>query len=192
MVKWKRNARNIGATLSAATVALLATEGTAAAQSSTAHPDRVFGTVTSVGTDSLTLQLRDGTLETISTTPATAYSETGTPFVPSGVLTGDEVDVSLDPSDATPIASSIAVILDHISGRVVSVDGSSVRLADRHRERDFLTTPSTDYSEGSTSAGDVSAGELVTAFGSPNSAVPSELVAKFVDIAQSAPHTPPP
>jgi hypothetical protein len=192
MVKWKRNARTIGATLSAATVALLATEGTAAAQGSTAHPDRVFGTVTSVGTDSLTLQLRDGTLETISTTPTTAYSETGTPFVPSGVLSGDRVDVTLDPTDATPTASSIAVILNRIGGRVVSVDGSSVRLADRHHTRDFLTTPSTEYTEGSATAGGVSVGELVTAFGTPNAAVPSDLVAEFVDIAKSASHTPPP
>lgn len=194
---WKKNVRNVGITLSAASLGLLAAEGTAGAHESDSAPDQVAGTVTSVATDSITVQAPDGTSQTVETTPSTTYRETGTSTVPT-VVKGDHVDVKLDPADATPTATAITVLLDRVSGRVVSVDGSTVRLAERHGSRDFLTTASTTYNEvPSTSTSSTSAptglasGEYVTAFGLRSSATPSEIVAQFVDIVSPKIPTPP-
>jgi hypothetical protein len=196
-VTWKKNVRTVGITLSAASLGLLAAEGTAGAHESDSVPDQVFGTVTSVATDSITVQTPDGTSQTVATTPSTTYRETGTSTVPT-VADGDHVDVRLDPADATPTATAITLLLDRLSGRVVSVDGSTVRLAERHGFRDFLTTASTTYNEvPSTSTSTTSAptgltpGEYVTAFGLPSSSTPSEIVAQFVDIVSTKIPTPP-
>jgi hypothetical protein len=141
---------------------------------------------------SVTLQLHDGSAETIETTPSTSISESRASDVASttsgvtpSVVNGDEVAVTLDPADSTPTASSITVILDRISGRVVKVEGSTVRVAGRSGDRDFLTTPATEVSQGAAAAPattSIANGDLVTAFGTPTATVPSELVADFVDI----------
>jgi hypothetical protein len=196
-VTWKKNVRNVGITLSAASLGLLASEGTAGAHESDAVPAHVFGTVTAVAAGSITVQTPDGSSQTVATTPSTTYRETGTSTLPT-VADGDHVEVRLDPTDATPTATAITVLLDRLSGRVVSVDGSTVRLAERHGFRDFLTTASTTYDEvPSTSTSTTSAptgltpGEYVIAFGLPSSSTPSEIVAQFVDIVSTKIPTPP-
>jgi hypothetical protein len=193
MVNLKKQTRRAGVTLTAATLALMAAEGVASATlvaPTTSPPDVVEGTVSSVATDAFTLTSDGGNVEAIATMPSTTYDETGSSVPLTGVADGEHVAVVLDPTEAAPTATKVTVLLDRLSGRVVDISGSTIRLAHRGGLRAFEVTPSTHYSEAGTAENGVTDGEYVTAFGTDNSsAAPSELVAKYVDIAPTP--TPP-
>lgn len=187
MVNVRRNARRIGATLSATTLALLAAQGPASAH---AKSDVVEGTVSSVTEGLLKVATADGTTDSIVTTPATTYAESGSTTALSGVTDGERVAVRLDPSSATLTATKVTVLLNRLSGRVVGVNGSTIRLAERHGQRAFVVSPATRYVEGGTAVTGVTNGEFVTAFGMPAAPAPAEMVASYVDIT-GAPPVPP-
>jgi hypothetical protein len=187
MVNLRRNARQFGATLSATTLALLAAQGVASAQASS---DVLEGTVSSVTAGMFTVATADGRTDAVVTTPATTYAESGSTTALPGLTDGERVAVRLDPSTATPTATRVTVLLDRLSGRVIGVNGSTVRLAERHGHRTFEVSPATQYIEGGTAATGVADGDFVTAFGMP-AAAPNELVATYVDIT-AAPAPPRP
>jgi uncharacterized membrane protein YgcG len=146
----------------------------------------VYGTVTTVGTGSITITTHDGTTETIDTS-TTTYAETGTLVAPTGVVQGQEVAVRLDPADATPTAVEVTVILDRVSGKVTDVTSTSITLAGRgDTTRDVaISSPGTTYYDGKTTATGVTMGEYVIAFGTWDTTTPTQLDAQFVDIGST-------
>jgi uncharacterized membrane protein YgcG len=173
---------------------VVALEGMAAAHEGMAgHSDLVRGTVTSVGTGSFTITTRKGTSKTIATTPTTTFFEPGTPVAPLGVAMGENVVVSLDPTQTTPTAKNVVVLLSRESGRVSSVSGTTITLSGpwKGMTRQVMTSSGTKYFNGKTAVSGVTADEFVTAFGTRDATDPSELNALFVDIA-NLPVVPPP
>ena len=126
MGQWKRTLRNTGISLTVAGVGVMGAAGAASAHG--VGPQFVRGTVTTVGTGTITITTHKGTMETIDTS-TTTYSETGTLVAPTGVTDGQDVLVKLDPADSTPTAVEITVILDRESGKVTAFTGTSITLA---------------------------------------------------------------
>jgi hypothetical protein len=185
MGTWKQTLRNTGLSLTVAAMGIMAAESAASAHDGGAPGDHVIGQVTGLGTDSFTITTHGGTTETIDTTAATAYAETGTTVPPTAVAVGEEVLVSLDPADTTPTAVKITVLLDSASGKVTAVTSTSITLSGRWDwSRDVVISPSTVYYEGTTSETGVTVGEFVTAFGTRDTTTPSEIDAQFVDIGK--------
>src|ERR1700691_3104269 len=118
MGQWKRTLRNTGISLTVAGVGVMGAAGAASAHG-VGPQEFVRGTVTTVGTGTITITTHKGTMETIDTT-TTTYSETGTLVAPTGVTDGQDVLVKLDPADSTPTAVEITVILDRVSGKVTA------------------------------------------------------------------------
>jgi uncharacterized membrane protein YgcG len=184
MGQWKRTLRNTGISLTVVGVGVVGAAGAASA-----HGDggqSVYGTVTTVGTGSITITTHDGTTETIDTS-TTTYAETGTLVAPTGVVEGQEVAVRLDPADATPTAVEVTVILDRVSGKVTDVTSTSITLAGRgDTTRDVaVSSPGTTYYDGKTTATGVTMGEYVIAFGTWDTTTPTQLDAQFVDIGST-------
>ena len=184
MGQWKRTLRNTGISLTVAGVGVMGAAGAASA-----HGDGtqfVRGTVTTVGTGSITITTHKGTTETIDTT-TTTYAETGTLVAPTGVTDGQDVLVRLDPADATPTAVEVTVILDRLSGKVTAFTSTSITLAGpRGTTRDVeVSSPGTTYYDGKTTATGVTVGEFVIAFGTWDTTTPTQLDALFVDIGST-------
>lgn len=178
--------RRAGVSLSAAALALLTAEGTAAAQERTSSPD-LQGRVTSVASGDFVLQKHDGTTETVDTTDATTYSEPGTAVAPEGLQDGEHVAVELDSTASSPTATNVIVFPERISGRVSNVAGSTVTLANKRGTDTVLVSSSTKYYEKGVTATSVSNGELVSVFGLPDPGTPGELDAQVVAIFSPAP-----
>ena len=130
MGQWKRTLRNTGISL---TVAGRGCHGAQPAlhrlTGSSAYAEFVRGTVTTVGTGTITITTHKGTMETIDTLSTTTYSETGTLVAPTGVTDGQDVLVKLDPADTTPTAVEITVILNRESGKVTAFTSTSITLS---------------------------------------------------------------
>ena len=195
MVQWKRKILHTGTTLTVVAVGALTAQGVASAHDATGNDSvsmhYASGKVTALGVDSFTLTTHDGTAETIDTSTSTTFTEAGTPIAPAGVSVGQEVAVALDPSDTTPTAVHVTVLLDRVSGKVLEVTGSSITLSGpKGMTRSVEVSPSTLYFSAKTAATGVTAGEFVTAFGPRDTATPTELDALFVDIASTSVHPP--
>jgi hypothetical protein len=147
--------------------------------------------VTSVASGDFVLQKYDGTTETVDTTSGTAYSEPGTSVAPPGLLQGENVAVTLDPTASNPTATSVTVFPERVSGRVTDVAGSTITLSNRRGTDIVLVSPSTKYFQKGTSPTGVSDDELVSAFGLPDAGTPSDLDAQVVVISSPAPRPQP-
>ncbi|MFZ0249173.1 MAG: hypothetical protein WAL61_04450, partial [Acidimicrobiales bacterium] len=178
--------RIAGVSLSAAALALLTAEGTAAAHERTSAPD-LRGRVTSVASGDFVLQKYDGTTETVGTTSGTTYSEPGTAVAPPGVLQGENVAVTLDPTAASPTATSVIVFPERVSGRVTNVAGSTITLSNRHGTDTVLVSSSTKYFQRGARPTGVTDGEQVSAFGLPDATTPRDLDAQVVAVFSAAP-----
>jgi hypothetical protein len=182
----KRTLRNTGISLTVVGVGVVGAAGAASAHGDADSGQAVWGTVTAVGTGSFTITTHPGTTETIDTTAATTYAEPGTTVAPTGVVEGQDVIVRLDPSDTTPTAVEVTVLLDRVSGKVTDVTSTSITLAGPHNStRDVVISPSTTYFDGKTTAAGVTDGELVIAFGTPDTTTPTDFDALFVDIGST-------
>jgi len=182
----KRTLRNTGISLTVVGVGVVGAAGAAAAHGDGDGSPAVRGTVTGVGTGSFTITTHQGTTETIDTATTTTYAETGTLVAPTGVVQGQDVVVRLDPSDATPTAVEVTVILDRVSGQVTDVTGTSITLSGvGTMTRDVLISSGTTYFDGKTTATGMTDGEFVTAFGTWDTTPLSELDALFVDIGST-------
>jgi hypothetical protein len=192
MLHLKRTILNTGVTLTVVAAGALAVEGVASAHDVAGHDGvttHAVGKVTALGTDSFTITTHDGTTETIDTSPTTTFGESGTAVAPVGVTVGQDVIVSLDPSDATPTAVRVSILLDRVSGKVLDVTPASITLSGfKGAARDVVTSSGTEYVSGKTAATGVTVGQFVTAFGTPDATTPADLDALFVDIASTSPH----
>jgi uncharacterized membrane protein YgcG len=197
MQNWKRTLMNAGVSLTVVGAGALVAEGAASAHDAVDHDavanHVVRGVVTAVGTDSFTISNHRGT-ETIDTTTTTTFAESGTPVAPTTVAIGQTVVASLDPTDTTPTAVRVTVLLNRLSGKVINVTGSSITLSGpRGTTRQALISPSTMVFSGKTAATNVTDGEFVTVFGTRDATTPGELDAVFINIAPNVPrpvHTP--
>jgi hypothetical protein len=192
MGQLKRTLRTTGISLAVAGAGIVGAAGAASAHDGTDSGQAVWGTVTAVGTGSFTITTHPGTTETIDTTPTTTYAEPGTTVAPTGLVQGQDVVVRLDPTDATPTAVDVTVLLDRVSGKVTDVTSTSITLSGfQGTTRDVVLSPSTTYYEGKTAATGVTDGEFVTAFGTWDATTPTELDALFVDIGSKTTVCPP-
>lgn len=199
MQRWKRKILHTGVSLSIVGGGALVAAGAASAHDATesfspegpAHHGHhaVQGVVGTVGTDSFTITTHKGTTKTIDTTSTTTFGETGTPVAPTGVTVGETVAVTLDPTDATPTAVHVTVLLGRASGKVTAVSSTSITLAGpRDSSRVVVLAPGTMFFTGRTAAIGVTVGEFVTAFGTRDTSTPTDLDALFVDIFPNAVH----
>jgi hypothetical protein len=173
--------RLAGVSLSAAALALITAEGPAAAHEGSSSPD-LRGRVTSVAAGDFVIQKYDGTTETVDTTGGTTYAEPGTPVALPGVVNGENVAVSLDPSASSPTATKVVVFPERVSGRVTNVAGSTITLSNRRSTETALVSSDTKYYEKGTSPTGVSDGEQIVAFGLPDTSTPGALDAQVVAI----------
>ena len=191
MLHLKRTILNTGVTLTVVAAGALAVEGVASAHDVAGHDGvttHAVGKVTALGTDSFTITTHDGTT-TIDTSPTTTFGESGTAVAPVGVTVGQDVIVSLDPSDATPTAVRVSILLDRVSGKVLDVTPASITLTGhKGASSDVVISSSTEYFSGKTAATGVTVGQFVTALGTPDATTPADLDALFVDIASTSPH----
>lgn len=178
--------RLAGVTLSAAALALLTAEGTAAAHEQTSSPD-LRGRVTSVASGDFVLQKYDGTAQTVDTTDATTYAEPGSSIAPPGVYDGENVAVTLDPTASNPTATNVVVFPERVDGSVTNVAGSTVTLTNKRGADTVIVSPSTKYNQKGATPTGVSAGEGVTVFGLPDPGAPGELDAQVVSICNPQP-----
>jgi hypothetical protein len=183
--------RLAGVSLSAAALALITAEGPAAAHEGSSSPD-LRGRVTSVASGEFIIQKYDGTTETVDTTGGTTYSEPGSSVALPGVVSGENVAVSLDPSATSPTAASVVVLPERSSGRVTNVAGSTVTLSNRHGTHTVLVSSDTKYYEKGTSPTGVSDGDQIVAFGLPDTSTPGALDAQVVAIFGPQPSQPKP
>jgi uncharacterized membrane protein YgcG len=195
MQNWKRTLMNAGVSLTVVGAGALAAEGAVSAHDAVDHevvaPDVVRGVVTAVGTGSFTLTNHGGT-EMIDTTATTTLAESGTPVAPTTVAVGQTVVVSLDPTVTTPTAVRVTVLLNRLHGKVINVTGSSITLSGpRGTTRQAIVSPTTMVFSGKTAATNVSDGQIVTVFGTPDATTPTELNALFIDIAPNFLHPAP-
>ena len=186
MVQLKRSLRTGGVLLGAVTLGLAAGEGIAGADGAQGH--QVRGTISAVAADSFTISLMNGTSESIATTTATVLAEVGTPTAPTGLGVGERVGVQLDPTDATPTATKVTILLDRIGGQVSAVSGSTITVSGhRGTTRQVIVSSNTQYFEGSTTVTGVTVGEYISAFGAADAVTPTSVDALFVDIGSKIP-----
>jgi hypothetical protein len=93
---------------------------------------QVAGTVTAVGTDTITITLRDGTSQTIRTTGSTAYHLEKVDGKRSDVSVGSAIVASGEKAaDGSLTAGSVWVRLPRVAGTVTAIDGSTITLSRR-------------------------------------------------------------
>jgi preprotein translocase subunit YajC len=93
---------------------------------------QVAGTVTAVGTDTITIALRDGTSQTIRTNGSTAYHLEKADGKRSDVSVGSAIVASGEKAaDGSLTASSVWVRLPRVAGTVTAIDGSTITLSRR-------------------------------------------------------------
>jgi hypothetical protein len=93
---------------------------------------QVAGTVTAVGSDTITLTLRDGTAQTIRTTGSTAYHLEQADGKRADVTVGSTIVATGEKaSDGTLTATSVWVRLPHVMGTVTTTAADSITLSRR-------------------------------------------------------------
>jgi uncharacterized membrane protein YgcG len=193
---WKRKILKAGVSLSVVGGGVLLAQGSATAHDAVDHGGpahhemfrhQVKGVVASVGTGTFTITTHRGTTETIATTSATVFSETGTPVVPATVAVGQNVAVSLDPTNPIPTAQRVVIVLNRISGEVHDVSATSFTLSGHNTTRVVMVSSGTMFFNGTTSATGVTVGEFVTAFGNADPTTRHAFDALFVDIGFAHP-----
>ena len=88
---------------------------------------RVAGTVTAVGSDTITITLRDGTSQAIKTTGTTAYRVEDADGKRSDVTVGSSILATGErAADGTLTASSVQVQLPHVMGNVTATTADTI------------------------------------------------------------------
>jgi hypothetical protein len=93
---------------------------------------RVAGTVTAVGSDTITITLRDGTSQTVRTTGSTTYHVERADGTRASVTVGSVIVASGEKAaDGTLTASSVWVRLPHVAGTVTRTTADTITLTRR-------------------------------------------------------------
>ena len=185
-----RTMRIAGITSSGVALGLLPAAGVAAAHDAATGDPGLQGHVISVGSGDFVLRAAQGHTQTVETSATTTYSELGNSASLPGLLDGERVAVTLDPSAPSPTALSVTVLPESASGKVTDVSGSIVTVASRWGSRTVVLGPSTTYTEKDATPSGVSDGEFVVAWGLPDPTTPSAIDAQSVHIVASPPAQP--
>ena len=185
-----RTMRIAGITSSGVALGLLPAAGVAAAHDAATGDPGLQGRVVSVGSGDFVLRATQGHTQTVETPTTTTYSELGNSAALPGVLDGERVAVTLDPSAPSPTALSVTVLPESASGKVTDVSGSIVTVASRWGSRTLVLSPTTTYTEKDATPSGVSDGEFVVASGLPDPTTPSAIDAQRLYIVAS-PTAPP-
>jgi hypothetical protein len=129
------------------------------------------GTVSSLGTNSITLKGRHGTLTTYTTLPGTTtYFEGKTAGVVGDLATGEQVSLALT-STMPQTVTKVTIFLDHVFGKVSSVANNVITITGFHNTTLTVNVVpgTTTYTSGGTTsdAGAVVAGVEISAVGLP-------------------------
>jgi hypothetical protein len=111
------------------------------------------GVVTAVTATSVTVTGRHGTSSAFVITPTTTFAEGSTTVLPAALVVGDRIEIQVS-SSATTTATSIGIRPAwsiRLGGLVTAVTATSVTVIGRHgTSSTFVITPTTTFSEGST------------------------------------------
>jgi hypothetical protein len=184
-MQMNRTMRIAGITSSGLALGLLPAAGVASAHETATGDPGLQGRVISVGSGDFVLEAAQGHIQTVETSATTTYSELGNSASLPGVLDGERVAVSLDPSAPSPTALSVTVLPKSASGKVTGVPGSIVTVATRRGSRTLVLSPTTTYTEKDATPSGVSDGEFVVASGLPDPNTPSAIDAQKVFIETS-------
>lgn len=151
--------------------------------------DGPHGTVTAIGSGTVTAAQADGTSVTFTTTSATTYEKDGVSSTAAALAVGDDVSVrTVRPTSTTARPSTTATEIDimspSISGTVQSVSSDTIVVADGQGFwRTIDTSASTTYTDGgaAATASAVTVGETIRATGSVD-ANHTDLDASSVDV----------
>jgi hypothetical protein len=153
-------------------------------------PPEIKGVVTAVGTGSFTVQPASGTAVVVDTTASTTYHEPGTHVTPTSVTVGEDVLVRLVPGAAVPTATTVVIELDHISGTVESVSGTTITIVeDDGLLIDVVVSATTTYRQSgvTTTEAAVTPGVEVSVTGMPSSTDPYDFDAVSITIGTPRP-----
>jgi hypothetical protein len=185
-----RTLRIAGFTASGVALGLLPSVGAVGAHEDPTGGPGLQGRVVSVGSGEFVVESGPGDTQTIDTTASTTYTEVGNSTPLPGVLNGEWVARNLDPSSASPSATSVIVFPESAGGTVTGASGSTIMLASRWGPRTIVVGPGTSYTEKGVTSIDVSDGEFVVASGLPDQSTPGAIDAQNVSIV--SPSTPVP
>lgn len=117
----------------------------------------LLGTVTSTGSGTITLTTPAGTSVTVTVNTSTTYRQGPKALASNQVLVGEDVAVlptSATAGSSSPTAAAVLVVGPRIEGRVVSVTGQTVVVADAQGfYRTIVTSSSTSVTEAGTASG---------------------------------------
>lgn len=125
------------------------------------------GVVTAVTTDSVTVQLWNGTTTTFAIDSSTTFTEGNASAPATDLVVGDRVQIKTSSSSSTT-AASINIELAELIGTVSNVSGDTILITDPQGfTRTILVSGTTTYSEGGATASltDVTSGEKIVAQG---------------------------
>ena len=129
------------------------------------------GTVTAVGSNSITISTLDGTSTTYGIDSATTVSKDHATGSVSDLAVGESVHIKPSSTSSTT-AASIDIEVPHLLGTVTSVDGTTITIRDRDGFwRTISTTGSTSYTKSgaAATAASVTVGEVISAEGAVDS-----------------------
>ena len=132
------------------------------------------GTVTAVGTDTITITARDGTSQTIRTSISTAYRLDQADGKRSDVTVGSMILATGEKAaDGSLTANLVAVRLPHVMGTATATTGDTIAVTERHGTKVTVHVGSTTAIQVAGVAGaklsDVKTGMIVVAAGTQRS-----------------------
>jgi hypothetical protein len=154
--------------------------------------DHAEGTVSALGTNSITLKDRHGTSTTYTTVPGTTtYFEGKTAGVVGDLAVGEQVSLAL--TSTTPqTVTKVTIFLDHVFGKVSTVVGNVITITGFHNTTLTVTVVpgTTTYTSGgaASTASAVVPGVEISAVGLPGSTAGS-ITANSVNIGTSFGHS---
>lgn len=125
------------------------------------------GVVTAMTATSITITNRAGTAATYTITPSTTFTQDRAPATVSDLSVGDDVRITLGATDAVT-AVAIDIELAHVGGKVVSVSGNTIVVANwKGVDATITVATTTTYAMGGASAtfAQVTVGSFVFAEG---------------------------
>ncbi|MGA3215078.1 MAG: DUF5666 domain-containing protein [Acidimicrobiales bacterium] len=148
------------------------------------------GSITGLSATTITVETEFGESLTVTTDSSTTYSEAGKTVARTALANGEQVSfvpAALAPSTSTTAGSTVVkrvvIVLPHVSGKVVTVNGSQVVVAEQDGLYVTVNTSTASYEEAGQSApsSDVQTGTVVSVTGTLSSDH-TEIDATTIDI----------
>jgi filamentous hemagglutinin len=105
---------------------------------------RAEGTITALGTNSVTIQDRNGALVTYTTTSTTTYTLGETAATVAVLAVGENVDLALT-STAPQMVTAVEVDLGNVEGKVTAIVGNTITIGSGSDAKTVTVSASTTY-----------------------------------------------